>query len=390
MFPMRFPDPQGAEMKLTAATVQKLKLPSGAMDKIFFDDELGGFGLRIREGGKRTWITQYRVGAKQRRMTLGTPESLDAADARQRAKEVLSKVTLGADPQTEKAEMRAQASVTVGAMVDRYLHERASKRLKPRSYEEVERHLKKHWAALAETPLRNVTRSDVAAQLGRITTASGPFASNRARAALSAFFSWAIGEGLTDSTPVLGTNKATAEISRDRVLTEEELAAIWQESGAGDYGAIVRLLILTGQRREEVGGMLWSEIDAAGAPGGAVWRIGPGRTKNGLPHDVPLSTAALAVLEGLERREGRDLVFGSRVGAFQGWSNAKSALDGRVSTALGRPPEAPWRLHDIRRTVATRLADLGVLPHVVEAVLNPRQRAQGGRCRRLQPGLIRR
>ena len=139
--------------------------------------------------------------------------------------------------------------------------------------------------------------------------------------------------------------------------------------GGGDYGAIVRLLILTGQRREEVGGMLQSEIDTAGA----LWRIGAERTKNGLPHEVPLSAPALAVLRGLRRRKDtgdeRDLVFGSRDGPFSGWSKAKSALDARLTGALGRVPAA-WRLHDIRRTVATGMADLGVQPHVIEAVLN--------------------
>jgi integrase len=355
-------------MRLNKAIVERLTLPPGTSDKIWFDDELPGFGLRLREGGKRSWIAQYRVGSKQRRVTIGTVKTTSFDAARNQARSVLAKVHLGGDPQAEKAERRARASITVGAMAERYL-EHAVKRLKPRSYLEVERHLTKHWAVLARIPIGDVTRADVAAGLNRIAATSGPIASNRARATLSAFYAWAIGEGLTDSTPVLGTNKATAEISRDRVLTDSELAAIWREAGIGDYGAIVRLLILTGQRREEVGGMLWSEIDTAGAPGGAVWRIGAERTKNSLPHDVPLQAQALAVLEGLERREGRDLVFGSRVGAFQGWSNAKSALDGRMSTALGRPP-APWRMHDIRRTVATRLADLGVLPHVVEAVLN--------------------
>jgi integrase len=357
-------------MRLTKAIVERLTLPPGASDKIWFDDELPGFGLRLRQGGKRegkrSWVAQYRVGSKQRRVTIGTIKTLSADAARNQARSVLAKVHLGSDPQAEKAERRARASITVGAMAERYLAEHAVKRLKPRSYLEVERHLKKHWAVLGRIPLRDVTRADVAAQLGRIATTSGPIASNRARATLSAFYAWAIGEGLTDATPVLGTNKATAEISRDRVLTPGELAAIWREAGAGDYAAIVRLLILTGQRREEVGGCLWSEIDTANA----VWRIGAERTKNGLPHDVPLSESALAVLEGLERREGRDLVFGSRVGAFQGWSNAKAALDGRIAATLGRPPTAPWRLHDIRRTVATQLADLGVLPHVVEAVLN--------------------
>jgi integrase len=303
-------------------------------------------------------------------VTLGTVENLDPQAARQRAKDVLSKVHLGGDPQNEKTEKRAQASVTVGAIAERYLTECAAKRLKQRSFQEVERHLKKHWSVLSGLPIRSVTRSDVAAQLGRIAKDNGPFASNRARAALSAFFSWAIGEGLVDATPVLGTNKATEEISRDRVLSGEELAAIWTEAGRGDYGAILRLLILTGQRREEVGGMRWSEIDLDKR----VWRIDAERTKNGLTHEVPLSLPALEILRAVEKHDGRALVFGSRVGPFQGWSNAKSSLDNRAAAKL-RGQDAhgalkPWRLHDVRRTVGTGMADLGVQPHVIEAVLN--------------------
>jgi hypothetical protein len=206
---------------------------AGTSDKIFFDEELPGFGLRLRQGGKRegkrSWIAQYRVGSKQRRVTVGTVKTTSLDAARNQARRVLAKVHLGGDPQAEKAERRARASITVGAMAERYLAEHAVKRLKPRSYLEVERHLTKHWRAIADTPIRDVTRSDVAAGLLRIARDSGPIASNRARATLSAFFAWAIGEGLTDATPVLGTNKATAEISRDRVLTDSELAAIWQE-----------------------------------------------------------------------------------------------------------------------------------------------------------------
>ena len=111
--------------------------------------------------------------------------------------------------------------------------------------------------------------------------------------------------------------------------------------------------------------MTWEEVDLDAA----TWRIGGDRTKNKRPHDVPLSSQAVAILSGLERRDGRALVFGSRKGPFSGWSKAKSALDGRIEAALGRGPAA-WRLHDIRRTVATRMADLGVQPHVIEAVLN--------------------
>jgi integrase len=217
-------------------------------------------------------------------------------------------------------------------------------------------------------PLAKVSRADVAAELSKIAKQNGPFAANRARAAVSALYSWAMCEGLADRNPVIGTNKATNEIARDRVLSSPELSAIWQEAGHGDYAAIAKLLILTGQRREEVGGMLWPEVDLDGS----IWRIRADRTKNGLPHDVPLSRPAVAILRDRAKRERRDLVFGIGDGPFQGWSNAKSALDSRVLTRLRKKKAqlAPWRLHDIRRTVATGLADIGVLPHVVEAIFN--------------------
>lgn len=357
-------------MKLTQASVKGLSLPSGSRDKLFFDDELPGFGFRIRDGGKRTWIAQYRLGKKQRRVTIGAAANTTAEEARTRAKGILSKVHLGADPQIEKAEARNQASSTVQSAVERYLDVRAQPRLKPRSLAEVQRHLRTHFAALSEIPLVKVTRADVAAELAKIAKMNGPYAANRARAALSSLYSWAMGEGLADRNPVIGTNKATNETARDRVLSPLELSAIWQETGDGDYAAIVKLLILTGQRREEVGGMRWSEVDLDSS----TWRIGAERTKNGLPHDLPLSRPAVAILRDRAKHEGRDLVFGAGDGPFQGWSNAKSALDARVLARLRKEDKkaqlTSWRLHDIRRTVATRLGDIGVLPHVVEAILN--------------------
>ena len=231
---------------------------------------------------------------------------------------------------------------------------------------DAQRYLRKHLASLSELPVQKVMRADIAAELARIAEKNGGFAANRARAALSSLYSWALAEGLTEANPVVGTRKAVDEIARDRVLTDEELRLIWRHAGEEDYGAIIRLLILTGQRREEVGGMRWSELDF----GTRAWRISAQRTKNGRAHDVLLSPPAVDILQARGRHEGRDLVFGSREGAFSGWSRAKAALDARIQGALDRGRLKPWRLHDIRRTVATRMADLGVLPHVIEAALN--------------------
>jgi integrase len=182
-------------------------------------------------------------------------------------------------------------------------------------------------------------------------------------------------KGLVDLHPVIATEPAIKAVSRDRVLSDGELVAVWKACAEDGYGRIVRLLILTGQRREEVGAMADAELDLPGRR----WTIPWERTKNGsrtrIPHEVPLSDQALAIVNSAPRREGRDLLFGDGEGSFSGWSKAKEALDARIAEAQpkragkAKPPQ-PWRLHDIRRTVATRMADLGVPPHVVEAVLN--------------------
>jgi integrase len=175
-------------------------------------------------------------------------------------------------------------------------------------------------------------------------------------------------EGLVDANPVLGTNRQADEQARDRVLADAELIAIWRASRDDDYGRIVRLLALTGQRRDEIGSIGKSEISLAARS----WSIPRERTKNSRAHEVPLPDLAIEILEPAMLREGRedrDLIFGDGLRAFSGWSAAKLSLDRRIEQATGTKPE-PWRLHDLRRTAATRMVDLGVLPHVVEAVLN--------------------
>jgi hypothetical protein len=217
-------------MRLTKATIPQITLAEGKSERIVFDEALPGFGIRVRAGGKRTWIVQYRVGVKQRRVTIGTVETVDPEEARKRAKTALSKIHLGADPQADKVEAKSQASVTLGKVAEDYLTRHASQRLKPRSLVDVQRYLRQHWGPLSGRPLQKITRQDVALRLGEIATENGPFASSRARAALSGLFTWAMGEGLVDGSPVVGTNKATPESSRDRVLSDEELRAIWQNA----------------------------------------------------------------------------------------------------------------------------------------------------------------
>jgi integrase len=195
----------------------------------------------------------------------------------------------------------------------------------------------------------------VATLLAEIETTSGLVARNRVRSSLSAFFTWAIAEGLLDTNPVAGTAKAEESASRERVLTREELVKLGRALGQDRYSDIVRLLLLTGQRRGEIGKLSWSEIDFA--KGMIV--LPAERVKNSRQHELPLSRQALAILERQPRRNSSDFVFDG----FNDWDNAKQRLDHRLGIA-------PWRVHDLRRTCATHLGELGIQPHHIEAILN--------------------
>lgn len=357
-------------MKFTKSTVAALLLPEGKSELIVFDDAHAGFGFRIRAGGKRTWVLQYRVGSKQRRLTLGAYPALGIDAARVKSKKEGAKH----DPQGEKAKARADVAVTLGSVIEQYL---AVKRptLRPSSYSDMERYLLKAWKPLHARPIGDISRADIAARLVTLASGGATVAPGAARGALSSLFAWATREGLVEANPVINTNRPALPRARDRVLTDAELIEVWRACRDDDFGRIVRLLILSGQRREEVAGMQWSEIDLEAG----LWSLPGSRTKNHRPHEVPLSDAALGVLETVVKRADRDLLFGEGEGGFSGWSRAKEALDGRIIEARAERnrrdpsktrPTLPWRLHDLRRTVATRMADLGIQPHIIEAVLN--------------------
>jgi integrase len=361
-------------MRFTKPSIASLRLPADRTELIVFDDNLPGFGIRLRAGGKRTWIVQYRLGTKQRRLTLGRVDALDLDRARLEARKVLAKAGLAIDPQVEKTKAKAETAIVLGPLFDRYLRYKEA-RLRPNSLRETRRYLEVAFGSLHRLPLSGISRSEVANLLSSIALDSGPVAADRARAALSAFFTWAMKEGIAAANPVIATNRHAPPVSRDRVLSDAELSDIWNACADDDFGNIVKLLILTGQRREEVAGMSWSELHLEKA----LWSLPAGRTKNHRPHDVPLSEQVLLVIKGVPARAERDMLFGRDDGSFSGWSKAKAALDKRIAKARtatrandasGGGTVSEWRLHDLRRTVATRMADLGVEPHVIEAVLN--------------------
>jgi integrase len=313
-----------------------------------------GFGVR-RQKQDAFYVLKYSIHGRRGFITIGRHGSPWTPDlARKEAKRLTGLVADGKDPQAEKTAARLAAADTFEGSLDRYLkHKEVT--LKPRPYDEVKRHLQKHCKPLHRLSLSEIDRRTVAARLGEIETASGPVARNRVRSSLSAFFNWCIREGLLETNPVLNTGKAQENGSRERVLTDKELKEIWNASGEGGFADIVKLLILTGQRREEIGGLRWSEVQ------GDVIVLPPERVKNRKEHTVPLSAPAKAIFDA-RKRNGRELVFGIGEGGFSGWSDAKETMP---------VFDEPWTLHDIRRTAATVMADrLDILPHIVEAILN--------------------
>lgn len=347
-------------VRLTRPVVAKLALQPGQGERVWWDAELAGFGYRLR-GDRATWVIRPpRGGGRSSLITLGPANLIDIAEARRSAREQLAKAALGEDTRSARRIERAKAGLTVGDTFTRYTAD-AEGRLRPSTLANLRTHLGQHWQGLHALPLASVRRADVAEHLRKIMTGSGPQAALRARRTLSTVYVWAIGEGLCEANPVVGTNPPAVEVRRERVLSDLELAAVWAACpSTSDFGRIVRLLILTGQRRDEVAGLLWGEIDELGR----AWRLPAPRTKNGRAHVVPLSGAAMELLEAAPRIEGRAYAFGSGDGPFSGFSKAKARLDKQLSFA------EPWVLHDLRRTAATGMSRLGTSIEVVEKALN--------------------
>jgi integrase len=354
-------------MKLTVDTVAALVMPAGKVDHIVWDAALPGFGCRLR-GGNKGWIIQYRVAGRQRRESLGDTRRITLDDARRIARQRFALVELGTDPAAEREKARAAAAalaLTMASVAARYLDAKGD-RLRPSTYNQARLHFATHWGPFANRPIGEIKRADVAARLQELAKQNGRTAAARARGNLSALYGWAMKEGLTESNPVISTNDPDAGVlPRDRVLTDHELVTVWRACQDDDFGRIVKLLILTGCRREEIGNLAWNEIDL----GAGVLTIPGARTKNHRTLVLTLPSVAVDILRSVPRREGRSLVFGSRLGTFSGWGYAKMVMDTRITVTEGAALPH-WTIHDLRRTMRTGLGKIGVAPHIAELVIN--------------------
>jgi integrase len=348
------------KLKLDTKTVAGLALAPGQGEAFAWDTDLAGFGLRL-QGQRRTYVAQYRAHGRTRRVTLGAAERLTPVQAREGARKVLARVALGEDPQGEKAAQRIQTERTFRKVVDIYL---AAKQptLRPVSYKIAKLYLAgPYFRPLHAMSLAEISHPDIAARLSAITRGHSANTANAARGAVSAFFRWTMEEGWAAANPVAGTRRPARARARERVLAPAELAAIWRAcNDGGDYSRIVRLLILLGSRRSEIGGMRWDEFDLEGK----TWTLPVERSKNRRALTLALPPAAWQLLPA--QLAGREHLFGARTGSsFNDWDHHRALLERRLDGAV-----KPWQLRDLRRSTATHMADIGIEPHVIEAILN--------------------
>ncbi len=344
---------------LTARAVAQLRPPAtGLVD--YFDDPTGkgavvGLHLRVSSTGHRVWRYVYRFGKAQRVLSWSGTFSL--AEARDEARKAAGALAHGEDPAEAKREERDAESVA--SLVDLFLMEYVEKK-QLRDAKEIQRIFKR--CVLPEwkhKKAKDITRADVKVLLKPIAERA-PVMANRVRARISKLFNWAIGESLLDANPATKLT-AEAEHSRERTLTADEIRAFWAAcDGLGPImGNFFRLRLLTGQRGGEVAGMKWTEIDESGE----WWLIPSGRAKNTKAHRVYLSAPARAILAAVPRTSDEWVFPSPRKGHI---SNYQKAWD-RLCEAAGLTDVVS---HDLRRTAATLMGDLGVPREIISKVLN--------------------
>jgi integrase len=317
------------------------------------DKVVTGLMVRVSYTGAKVWCLAATVNDRPRRIKLGTYPVLSLADARDKARDVLRQVQLGS------FEDEPETRLTFGEAIPQFIELYA--RPRNRSWKSTERALAK-FSALHDIPIDAIKRGNVVKILDDMMASGMGTGTNRALAAIKKLFSWCVDRGTLEINPIAALRAPAKEVSRDRVLTTEELFACWQaaENEGFPFEPFAKLVILTGQRRGEVAGMQWSELDLAGA----TWTIPAKRAKNATQPVLPLAPLAVSLLSALPRFAGSDFVFPT---------TGKTPISGfgRLKARLEKASGADdWRMHDIRRTVATNLAMTAVAPHVIEAVLN--------------------
>jgi integrase len=404
-------------MKLTERKIEKLSTEHGSKDRLVFDDAQRGLAVRVTASGGQTYLCQYTLHGHKWRVPLGACSALSLSKAREAAAAVMGDVAKGRNPAVLRKEAvaaerakRARNRLTLRVLIDDWNRLHLATR-RPSYAAEAVRALHYAFADHLDDAAEDLNRTAVVRALDALTRRSkrkdrdgaekrrGGAMTGRTAAYGRAAFAWAVKRGAVHSNPFADLPVSKSIGKRERVLNDAEIVEIWRAAGeaTAPYGAIIRLLILTGQRRGEVAGLTWSEI----SEDLTTWTLPAERTKNGVAHSVPLSPSARDLVRAFlpdeakvakraldDRRAGGALVLPGAVGTpFAGWSKAKRALDkairdarAKVARAAGPIPSplVSWSVYDLRRTVATGLQRLGVRLEVTEAVLNHISGSRGG------------
>jgi integrase len=337
------------------------------------DGRISGLYLVVQPSGAKSWAVRYRFDGKQRKYTIGPHPAVDLVTARKKALEALAQIAGSVDPSAEKkaAKEARKTEQSADDRIDNVAKAFTEKYLKrhvgPGWAREAERLLKKEiLPVIGSKRLRDVRRADAIDLLDGIVDRGAPFTANRALAVLTRLGNWAVEREIIAASPFDRIKPPAVETSRERVLSDDEIRYVWAalEAVGQPFCTFGKLLFLTGARRAEVAGMKWAEVDLEAR----TWTLPGSRTKNGREHVVPLSDAAMRVLQDLPRiGDGKDGFIFTTTGRtpVSGYSHAKAAIDRAVSAEM-----PTWTFHDIRRTVATNLQKLGIRLEVTEAILN--------------------
>jgi integrase len=366
------------KLRLTVAAVERFQPPaSGQLE--YYDTHLPAFGLRVSYSGAKAWFLMTRVDGKLTRVTLGRYPGLSLTDARNKARLMVEQARAGGDPRRIEADERRRREkerhTTFEHVTALFIAKYVERELRPNTAREYRRVLQgadtKDWNS---RPITSIDKQHILDLLGRIEERGASATANRSLAYLSKFFNWCLDQDLITASPTDRVRPLSSARARDRVLTEQELAWLWNalEGFPGPFGPLFKLLLLTGQRRSEVAGMKWSEIQGFGTAE-AYWDLPADRTKNAQAHLVPLVPIAQTILAAIP--QASPFVFTTTSStAVSGFSKAKKLLDERIALLRRErelPPLPPWTLHDLRRTMVTIMNErLVVQPHVVEAVVN--------------------
>lgn len=347
------------KIKLTKSVIDALEPTS--KDEVYWDAALPGFGIKVTPKGRRVFIALYRVrGGKSRlrKYTIGPYGKLTLHHARATAQRVFAERFDGRDPAAEKLEQRRRE---VADRVDDLIEAFAAEHLSTiRSGRAIGRQLRREvLPAWGHRSIHEIKRRDISSLVFQVAAQRTPNSAHRLLKGIKRFFSWCLGRAILESSPALGIQSGYREVSRDRVLSDDELARVIRAARdiGGPSGGIVELLALTGQRREEVNQMVWDEVDLDRR----IWILPAARAKNGRLHVVHLSQPAVAVLNHPNR--GRAYIFSNTTRPFQRFNRLKRRLD--AMSGVG-----DWVLHDLRRTCVSGMAQLGVAPHVADKILN--------------------